>query len=285
MTSQEPLLNGHALIHGQRIATGIHGAGTPLVLVHGTPAHSIIWRELVPLFVDAGFHVHLYDLLGFGRSERPVEADTSVAAQVILLAALLEHWQLPTTHLFGHDIGGAIALRLAFDHAARLRSLSIADAPSYDSWPSPTWKHLRDDYARCALTPASEHRATMARQLGMAVFHKDRMQGELLRCYLEPLCGVVGQPSFYQHQVAHYNACHTMDFTEKLPQLTLPVQVLWGRQDEWQPVAYGHRLQRGIPGATLHLFDEAGHFLMEDAPAAVAAQVIAFIHQLERRKP
>ena len=66
MTSQESLLNGHALIHGHRIATGIHGAGTPLVLVHGTPAHSIIWRELVPLFVDAGFHVHLYDLLGFG---------------------------------------------------------------------------------------------------------------------------------------------------------------------------------------------------------------------------
>lgn len=282
MTSQEPLLNGHAVISGHRIATGIHGGGTPLVLVHGTPAHAIIWRELVPLFVGAGFHVHLYDLLGFGASERPVDADTSVAAQVTLLAALLDHWQLPTTHLFGHDIGGAIALRLAFEQGARLRSLTIADAPSYDSWPSPAWKKMHDEYAQCALTPASEHRSTMARQLGMAVFHKDRMQGETLMRYLEPLCGVVGQPSFYQHQVAHYNACYTMDFAEKLPQLKVPVQILWGSQDEWQPVAYAYRLQRDIPGATLHLYEQAGHFLMEDAPLPVAAQVIVFVNHLER---
>lgn len=282
MTSQEPLLNGHAVISGHRIATGIHGGGTPLVLVHGTPAHAIIWRELAPLFVGAGFHVHLYDLLGFGASERPVDADTSVAAQVTLLAALLDHWQLPTTHLFGHDIGGAIALRLAFEQGARLRSLTIADAPSYDSWPSPTWKQMHDEYAQCALTPASEHRSTMARQLGMAVFHKDRMQGETLMRYLEPLCGVVGQPSFYQHQVAHYNACYTMDFAEKLPQLKVPVQILWGSQDEWQPVAYAYRLQRDIPGATLHLYEQAGHFLMEDAPLPVAAQVIVFVNHLER---
>jgi len=282
MTSQEPLLNGHAVISGHRIATGIHGGGTPLVLVHGTPAHAIIWRELVPLFVGAGFHVHLYDLLGFGASERPVDADTSVAAQVTLLAALLDHWQLPTTHLFGHDIGGAIALRLAFEQGARLRSLTIADAPSYDSWPSSTWKQMHDEYAQCALTPASEHRSTMARQLGMAVFHKDRMQGETLMRYLEPLCGVVGQPSFYQHQVAHYNACYTMDFAEKLPQLKVPVQILWGSQDEWQPVAYAYRLQRDIPGATLHLYEQAGHFLMEDAPLPVAAQVIVFVNHLER---
>ena len=270
------------LISGHRIATGVHGGGTPLVLVHGTPAHAIIWRELVPLFVGAGFHVHLYDLLGFGASERPVDADTSVAAQVTLLAALLDHWQLPTTHLFGHDIGGAIALRLAFEQGARLRSLTIADAPSYDSWPSSTWKQMHDEYAQCALTPASEHRSTMARQLGMAVFHKDRMQGETLMRYLEPLCGVVGQPSFYQHQVAHYNACYTMDFAEKLPQLRVPVQILWGKQDEWQPVAYAYRLQRDIPGATLHLYEQAGHFLMEDAPLPVAAQVIAFVNHLER---
>ncbi len=282
MTSQEPLLNGHAVISGHRIATGIHGGGTPLVLVHGTPAHAIIWRELVPLFVGAGFHVHLYDLLGFGASERPVDADTSMAAQVTLLAALLDHWQLPTTHLFGHDIGGAIALRLAFEQGARLRSLTIADAPSYDSWPSSTWKQMHDEYAQCALTPASEHRSTMARQLGMAVFHKDRMQGETLMRYLEPLCGVVGQPSFYQHQVAHYNACYTMDFAEKLPQLKVPVQILWGSQDEWQPVAYAYRLQRDIPGATLHLYEQAGHFLMEDAPLPVAAQVIVFVNHLER---
>jgi pimeloyl-ACP methyl ester carboxylesterase len=282
MKMTPPLLNGQALINGSRIATGIHGAGTPLVLVHGTPAHSIIWRELVPLFVRAGFQVHLYDLLGYGASERPVHADTSVAAQAGILLALLDHWQLPRTHLFGHDIGGAIALRLAFGHAPRLHGLTLADIPSYDSWPSPTWKSMRDEYARHALQAHDAHRSAMVRQLKMAVFRKERMCDDTLERYLAPLCGVVGQPSFYQHQVAHYNACYTMDFAEQLPRLDLPVQILWGVEDAWQPVAYARRLQRDIPGAAVHLYEQAGHFLMEDVPLPVAAQVIAFIQNLER---
>ncbi|MEN4536165.1 hypothetical protein ABEG48_20990 [Pantoea agglomerans] len=52
MPANNPLLNDDVLINGCRIATGVHGSGRPLVLVHGTPAHSIIWQSLVPVFVD-----------------------------------------------------------------------------------------------------------------------------------------------------------------------------------------------------------------------------------------
>lgn len=246
MPANNPLLNEDVLIKGCRIATGVHGSGTPLVLVHGTPAHSVIWQSLVPAFVDAGFHVHLYDLPGFGASERPLTADTSVSAQVGFLLKLLEHWQLEKIHLFGHDIGGAISLRLAFDNPSLLKTLTIADIPSYNSWPSPTWKAMRDNYVDYALPPATEHYRAMSRQLKMAVFNKHLMTEQRLESYLAPLCGVMGQPSFYQHQVAHYNACYTSDFAEKLPQLQLPVQILWGAEDEWQPVEYGRCLQRDI---------------------------------------
>lgn len=225
MPANNPLLNEDVLIKGCRIATGVHGAGTPLVLVHGTPAHSVIWQSLVPVFVDAGFHVHLYDLPGFGASERPLTADTSVAAQVGFLLKLLEHWQLEKTHLFGHDIGGAISLRLAFDNPSLLKTLTIADIPSYNSWPSPTWKDMRDNYADYALIPATEHYRAMSRQLKMAVFNKHLMTEQRLESYLAPLCGAVGQASFYQHQVAHYSARYTADFAEKLPQLRLTVHV------------------------------------------------------------
>lgn len=87
----------------------------------------------MPVLVDAGFRVHLYDLPGFGASERPLTADTSVASQVGFLQTLLEHWKLEKTHLFGHDIGGAISLRLAFDSPSLLQTLTLADIPSYDS--------------------------------------------------------------------------------------------------------------------------------------------------------
>ena len=48
------LLDDHVIIDGQRIACGTHGTGEPLVLIHGTPSHSFIWRNVVPKLVTAG---------------------------------------------------------------------------------------------------------------------------------------------------------------------------------------------------------------------------------------
>ncbi len=280
MNNFPTLLDRHIIVDGHRIAAGVHGAGDPLVLVHGTPAHSIIWRNLLPRLTAAGFQVHLYDLLGFGASERPLSADTSIAAQAELLIGLLDHWQLDTAHVFGHDIGGALSLRAAFSHAERFRSLSIADICSYDSWPSPTWRGIRDNYRQYAVMDERQHAQTQERQLKMAVFNKSLMEGELLQRYLAPIVGVVGQPAFYQQQIAHYNARYTEDFAQRLPELRLPVQILWGENDEWQPVSYAYRLQADIPGARLLVIPQAGHFLMEDAPEAVAQRLVAFIHSL-----
>ncbi|HGE8410518.1 TPA: alpha/beta fold hydrolase [Serratia marcescens] len=273
------LLNQHRIINGHRIAAGVHGTGEPLVLVHGTPAHAIVWRHVLPSLIAAGFQVHLYDLLGFGASERPLTADTSIAAQAELLLALLDDWELETAHIFGHDIGGALSLRLAFSHAARFRSLTIADICSYDSWPSPSWRDMRDHYQRYAVMAPEQHEQAMTRQLKMAVFNKALMEGELLHRYLTPIIGVIGQPTFYRHQIAHYDARYTVDFSEHLPALRLPVQILWGACDEWQPVSYAYRLQGDIPGARLQVFPLAGHFLMEDVPQAVAQAVIDFIQR------
>jgi alpha/beta hydrolase fold len=66
-----PIATEHVIINGHRIAHGVYGEGTPVVLVHGTPSASIIWRKLVPVLCAAGFKVHVFDLLGFGESERP----------------------------------------------------------------------------------------------------------------------------------------------------------------------------------------------------------------------
>ncbi|MEH6739629.1 MAG: alpha/beta fold hydrolase, partial [Sulfitobacter sp.] len=61
----------HTLINNTRIAHGVHGAGEPVVLIHGTPSSSYIWRNVMPHLVTAGYQVHVFDLLGYGLSERP----------------------------------------------------------------------------------------------------------------------------------------------------------------------------------------------------------------------
>lgn len=95
--------------------------------------------------------------------------------------------QLDKTQLFGHDIGGVISLRLAFDSPSLLQTLTIADIPSYDSWPSLTWKEMRDRYAEYAMISATEHYRAMSRQLQMAIFNKHHMTEQRLESYLAPL--------------------------------------------------------------------------------------------------
>ena len=76
------LLPDHAIIDGHRIAYGVHGEGPPVVLIHGTPSHSFIWRNVVPRLTAGGLRVHLFDLLGFGQSESsPVISATRAKAR------------------------------------------------------------------------------------------------------------------------------------------------------------------------------------------------------------
>ena len=110
------------------------------------------------------------------------------------------------------------------------------------------------------------------------------IQGALLEEYLAPISGVIGQPAFYQHQVAHYDARYTADFAERLPGMDLPVQILWGAEDEWQPLAYAHRLQNDIRGAVLQVVENAGHFLMEDAPERVSDYLLDFIARVHSQR-
>ena len=108
------LVPDNLIVDGNRIAYGVHGDGEPIILIHGTPFFSHIWRRVLPNLVAAGFRVHVFDLLGFGHSERPRDpaVDTSVSAQLPVLLDLMRHWQLRRSHIVAHDIGGGVAQQL-----------------------------------------------------------------------------------------------------------------------------------------------------------------------------
>ena len=73
------------------IAFDVFGTGPPVVLAHGTPTWSYLWRKITPLLAES-LSVHVYDLLGYGASPASPTADVSVAAQARLLVELLDHW-------------------------------------------------------------------------------------------------------------------------------------------------------------------------------------------------
>ncbi|WP_331448996.1 alpha/beta hydrolase [Streptomyces prasinus] len=272
------LLTDSLVVDGVRLAHRDRGRGEPVIFIHGTPSHSYEWRDVVPHIEAAGFRTVTYDLLGYGRSERPVDRDTSVAAQTDLLGHLLDALCIDRATIVAHDIGGAIGQRFAVAHPERVRRLMLIDSVSYDSWPSPTWCRIIDEELD-DLPGMSQDAfdALLTRQLGMTVADASHMTGDVLQAYLAPHRSAPGRVSFFEHQVRHYDSKYTEEIGDALRRLTMPVRILWGEEDRWQPLHYAERLRDDIPGAELVVVPGAGHFLMEDAPGRVVREIRDFL--------
>lgn len=276
-----PLATQNVLIRGHRIAYGIFGTGKPVVLLHGTPSSSIIWRDIVPRLVDSGYQPHVFDLLGYGLSERPwdPQVDTSITGQVEVLKDLLSHWHLQQFHLIAHDIGGAIAQRFAILHPEPVLTLTMIDVVSFDSYPSKRTKQQMEAGLESLIkSDDTTHRGHFREWLLSAVHNKQQFIGSSLNTYLDYISGPVGQPSLFQHQIRHYDPKHTMEVADRYHELgERPVKLIWGANDAWQVVDWAHRLKSAIPESELDVVEDAGHFSLEDQPEEIAGLLVAFL--------
>ena len=275
------LANQHTLINGTRICHGVYGEGEPVALIHGTPSSSYIWRNILPPLVEAGYKTHVFDLLGYGLSERPHDPtiDTSVTGQVPIFEGLLDVWGLNDLHVIAHDIGGGIAQRFAIQSPNRIRTLTMIDVVSYDSWPSKrTHEQMQAGLDKLIKAPDHQHREHFRKWLYSTVQNRQHLADTAVETYLDFICGPIGQGSLFQHQVMHYNPKHTREVASRYAELgTNPVQLIWGADDAWQVVAWAHKLHDAIPGSELHVLDDCGHFAMEDQPKRIAELLVDFL--------
>lgn len=278
----KPIASRNVIINGNRIAYGEYGEGEPVVLVHGTPSASIIWRNIIPNLERAGFKAHVFDLLGYGESERPwsPDADTSISGQVPILGALMDYWGLQTTHLVAHDFGGGIAQRFGIFHLARLRSLTMIDVVSFDSYPSKrTKQQLEAGIDKLIQAPEARHREHFREWLAGASVNPGGLETSALETYLDYISGTVGQASLFQHQIRHYDSKHTMEIAHRLHELgKVPVKLIWGENDAWQVVDWAHRLHAAVPGSELSIVEGAGHFSVEDKPEEISQLIVDFLN-------
>ncbi len=101
----------------------------PVLLLHGEPSWSYLYRHMVPPLVEAGHRVIAPDLVGFGRSDKPTSMDDySYARHVAWMSALVfEHLDLRNLTFFGQDWGGLVGLRLVAAEPDRFARLVVAN--------------------------------------------------------------------------------------------------------------------------------------------------------------
>src|SRR5579864_8545661 len=182
---------------GQAVRCGTLGSADkpPLVLLHGTPFSSVVWRRIAPCLSEHR-RVFYFDLLGYGRSEMRAGQDVSLAAQGELCAALLEHWRLARPDVLAHDFGGCTALRAHLLHGCDYRSLTLIDPVALAPWGSPFVRHVREHQAAFSGLPPYIHAAILAAYIAGAA-HRP-LAAEDMQLYVQPWLGESGQAAFYR---------------------------------------------------------------------------------------
>jgi pimeloyl-ACP methyl ester carboxylesterase len=260
------------LFEGQTIRFGRLGRADlpPLVLLHGTPFSSVVWRRIAPHLTEHR-QVFYCDLLGYGRSEMRPNQDVSLAVQGRSFEALLRHWQLAKPDVVAHDFGGCTALRAHVLHGCEYRSLTLIDPVALAPWGSPFVRHVRDHEAVFAALPSYIHAAILPAYIGGAAFRP--LPASVLKLYVDPWLGASGQAAFYR-QIAQMDQRYTDEIESRYGEMRCPVKIMWGEQDGWIPVERGRELARRIAGSSLRVVPEAGHLVQEDAPEAVVAALL-----------
>lgn len=238
------------------------GQGPPVVLVHGTPWSSWTWRGVAGQLSER-LTVFVFDLLGFGASDKQADQDVSLRAHGERLAALLDFWGLERPAVVAHDIGGAVTLRAHLLHRRPVAALALIDVVALAPWGSPFFRLVRDHASVFEQLPRPIHEGVLRAYIGTAQARP--LDGDLEAALASPWLDPAGQRAFYR-QIAQADERDTDEIEPLLGQITAPTLIVWGEADAWIPPERGRELARRIPGARLELLPTAGHLVQEDSP-------------------
>jgi pimeloyl-ACP methyl ester carboxylesterase len=245
----------------------------PVVLMHGTPFSSYVWRTVARSLAGRR-RVFVWDMPGYGTSEKFAGQDVSLAAQAAVFGELLAHWGLSRPAVVAHDFGGCVALRAHLLHGARYDRLALVDVVALAPWGSPAYRLLGGHAEVFGRLPPALHGALVREYVASAAH--GALPQDTLDHLVSPWCTDEGQPAFYR-QIAQNDQRFTDEIQGRYGEIDMPVLVCWGAEDTWIPVARGRELAAAVPGAGLRLIEGAGHLVQEDAPERLTAELERFL--------
>jgi len=256
--------------HDLDVAYYGEGSGDPVVFVHGIPTNSFLWRDVVDSVAETR-RVVVPDMLGYGNSSMADNFDRSIRAQEEMLAELVSELDLGPVSLVGHDLGGGVALRYAAHNPEQVDQLVLSNAVAYDSWPVDTISEL-------GLPETAERQSVEDIQQLLTKMFRNTLVDDASETFIEgmttPWASEEGVTSLVRAAIAT-NTNHTTEIDPG--EITADTLLLWGADDEFQPIEYAERLENDIDDATLTGLDDATHWVMEDRPKQYRAELADFL--------
>ena len=265
---------------GGELAYTDDGEGPPVVLIHGFPQSSFVWRDLAPL-LSSRFRVIVPDLIGSGDSDKPLGVPIGLAAQAGYIGELLDALRVERYAVIGHSVGGGVAQLLALDGEG-VDAMVLMSSTAFDAWPTPLTREIQGlpPDQRVELFVHSGIRASF--RVGMV--HPDRITPDQVMEYLRPWSGPQNVEAFFRFADA-MDGKGLADREDDLGRLEIPVLIFWGEEDEFYPPSIAERLNEAIPTSTLGLLPGCRHFLVEDAIETIGPMIYEYLRARYLREP
>lgn len=281
----------HVAVEGGSIRLRRGGSGPPLLLLHGNPQTHVMWHAVAPELARR-FTVVCPDLRGYGGSFKPPAtldhapyAKTEMARDLVHVMRHLGHERFLVA---GHDRGARVAHRLALDHPERVQKLAVLDiiptiehferadmafALGYYHW---FWFAQPHPFPEVVINAAPEAwfaAHTSREPKGPGFFHPDALADYLAGAR---------NPDMIRGMCEDYRAAASIDLEHDRAsraagrKVQCPMLVLWGSKGKvgqwYDPLAvWREYCSAEVAGGPV----ESGHYLAEEAPAAVTAQLLA----------
>jgi pimeloyl-ACP methyl ester carboxylesterase len=253
-------------VSGYRIHYNDQGPadGPVVVLVHGLGGRGDDWRDLAPYLAKAGFRVYTPDLPGYGLSARPADFSYSAHDEAEIVAGFMDALGLKQVDLGGWSMGGMIAQHVAFRHPERVRRLMLFDSAGIKELPK--WD-VR------LFTPDSPAQLAQLDALLMPV------PPDVPHFIASDIVRIMKKNAWVVHRAVD-SMMTGQDATDNLlPQLKMPVLIVWGGVDAITPLSQGETMHRLVPQSQLDVIQGCGHLAPRQCAARVGPDVVQFEKQ------
>ena len=254
----------------------------PLLFVHGNPTWSYLWRRPIAELSWKGHRCVAFDHMGFGRSDKPAQlAAYSLKRHVDNALALIDALGLSEVTLVAHDWGGPIGLGALLERGDRLRRVVLMNTWAWElpSFLPPFLREFRTE-GLGEILALGGNLFVESIPGGMRRRDPDPVMMEAYRAPFPDYWSRAGTLAF-QREIPlterDRSAPLMASIHERLPELSVPVLLVWGMRDPvFQPV-FLDQWRELFPNAETVELDDASHFVVEDDPAAVTGAIEGFL--------
>ncbi|MCK9376893.1 MAG: alpha/beta hydrolase [Syntrophobacterales bacterium] len=255
------------------------GQGPPVILLHGFGGCTYTYRYLAPELAK-DHRVLAIDLKGYGLSDKPADGKYAVADQADLVAAFIRSQDLHDLVIMGHSMGGAVTLMTYFkvreDAPPRVKKLVLIDSAGYPQ-KMPWFIRL----AKLPLVGSVGGRVMSPRfatfmVLRKSYYNKDKITDEQINTYA--YYGSLPGAREAVTETAKQIVPEDIDaLTARYKTISVPVLIVWGREDEVVPLSVGENFKRDIPDSELAILPHCGHIPLEECAGETNRTVEAFL--------